>query len=138
MLNQNVYNLANFISSIKGKKEIGLVVAENQKEFETFKQDLINLEFKESKILKDLFLNTQTFFHLNNDCSLEIIKFIRDYKLGAIALKSKTSDKFKWYYPDYSKSCLILIITNEELDKFNKLDIYEYATTVYRNLKVQA
>jgi len=132
-----MYNIYNFIDIIKGKKEIGLIVAENSEELNNFKNELISLNLKESLNLKDLFLNQNTFFHINNETNIEIIKYIREYRLGAIQLKSKTTKKFKWYYPDYSKLTLVLIMTSQELEEFNKLDILEYATTVYRDLNLK-
>jgi hypothetical protein len=140
MTNYNFYSFKNFLSITEGKKEIGLLVAKDYSELETFQKELTELGYFNSKNLKDLILNKKTFFHITHKSDESCIRYIKEYSTGAIQLISKSTKKFKWFYPEYRKSQLLLICTESEYEEFNEnnSNLLNYVAVVYRNLEVNA
>lgn len=138
----NFYTFKNFLMLTEGKVETGLIVAQDNEELREFLTTLKSEGYKESENIKDLILNKKTFFHLTSDIAESSLKYIKEYATGSIGLTSKKTDKFQWHYPDYANSQLLVICTEKELqDVYKKnplLNIYNYATTVYRTIEVNA
>jgi len=138
----NFYTFKNFLRLTEGKVETGLIIAQDNAELMEFLTTLKSEGYKESENIRDLILNKKTFFHLTLDTSETSLKYIKEYATGSIGLASKKTDKFQWHYPDYENSQLLVICTEDELrdlhKKYPMLNIYNYATTVFRTIEVNA
>jgi hypothetical protein len=133
-----IYNLKTFINSIKGKREVGLIIAQNDSELKKFENELLENNLLKAEAYRDLFVNKLFFYNINNETSREILKYIIEYPAGAIGVHSKKSNQFKWFYPTYENQVFILLITEKDLENLEGINLLDYVSSTYRAQKVNA
>src|SRR3989339_1786558 len=110
-------SLKNFLSTLPGGVEVGLVIAKDEKELSNFAQIMEMSGFKRSENTGDLFEIPKTFLIVTDNVDKNIYDFIAQYPTGQIEIFDKEVMQSKTLSPDYKDSAVALLVNRTNIDK---------------------
>ncbi len=119
MINQTTQNLplSNFLDTILGSKEVGLVIAKDSQEQEWFASFAEEKGFKKAGKISDLFDLPQAYLILDENTEKSHYDFAVQYPTGQVEIFDKESMKSQIFSPDYKNKGIIFIVGKDDLNK---------------------
>ena len=106
-----------FLAVTPGSKEVGLVIAKNEKEIRDFSHSLDEAGFEQAAGVFDLFRLPKAYMTINEDAGKDIYDFVVQYPTGQVEIFDKERMRSEMLSPDYSRSVVLLV----EKGALNKL-----------------
>jgi hypothetical protein len=113
-------NFQEYISKLAGSKEVGLVIAKDKAELSNLAKELLNIGFKQSKNVADLFKTLKTYFVVGDDMDKDVYDFVAQYSTGQVEIFDIKLMHTQTFFPDYKKSAVVMLVEKEGLNKIRK------------------
>ena len=139
MIAKNSKRIKEYLHFAKSQKEVGLMIAENDKELKEFEKELILLNFSKSNNIIDLGKSLKkqgkNYMVLKNEDLKNVYDFLIQYPTGQIEIFNQELMKSDIIIPEYSKNTVLFVVTKEILLKIKDegYDLLSYAGLTYQN-----
>jgi hypothetical protein len=116
MITQNtIASLKGFLATLVGSKEVGLVIAEDQKELRNFFQSLDDAGFNKSIGIANAFESQKSYIIIDEDMGKNVYDFAVQYPTGQVEIFDNKDMRSKIFSPDY-RSSIVLLVTQDVLN----------------------
>ncbi len=108
-----------FLEATKGQREVGLIIAQDEKELETLQQQLTIEDFSNVKdinqLLDQLPKGGKFFYMTSGILNKDMYDFLVQYPTGQIEIFNKEISKSKIIIPPYKDSTVVYLLTKNQL-----------------------
>jgi len=119
-MTNNEEKFKKFLNILADQKEVGLVIAKNEKELGTFVKILNEAGLKQSEGVADLLKSPKTYFVVSENFNKDIYDFVVQYPTGQLEVFNKQLMQSQTFYPDYKNSVVILLVDKDNLNKIQE------------------
>lgn len=136
---KNSKKIKEYLNFVKSQKEVGLMIAENDKELKEFEKELALSSFSKSNNISELGESLKkpgkNYMVLKNKDSKNVYDFLLQYPTGQIEIFNQEYMKSNIIAPDYSKNTVLFATTKEILLKIKDegYDLLSYAGLTYQS-----
>ena len=109
--------LVDFIHTVYGSHEVGLVIAKNDKTLANLVRSMDGMGFKRSEAGGDFFKFPKTYRIVGDSLEKDVYDFIVQYPTGQVEIFDSELMRSRMSSPDYKNSAVILGVTKENLKK---------------------
>lgn len=135
MITQNTMaSLKEFLGILAGSKEVGLVIAEDQKELRNFFQSLDNAGFDKSIGIANAFESQKSYIIVDKEMGKSVYDFAAQYPTGQVEIFDNKDMRSKIFSPDY-RSSIVLLVAQDVLNNLQTkgFDLLSAVGPVYRS-----
>ena len=100
-----------------GSKEIGLAIAKDNKELESFAQAMDDMDFKHVEEISDLVKFPKAYLTVREDMDKNIYDFAVQYPTGQVEIFDKGLMQPQTFSPDYKNLGIVFLVTKDDLSK---------------------
>lgn len=135
MATQNTtVSLIEFLGTLTGSKEVGLVIAEDQKELRNFSQSLDDAGFNKSIGIANAFESQKSYIIVDKDAGKSVYDFAVQYPTGQVEIFDNKDMLSKIFSPDYRSSIVLLVAQNVLNNLQTKgFDLFSVVGPAYRS-----
>jgi hypothetical protein len=131
-------NFNEFLNHSLSQKEISLVIAQNNQDFQKITKNLKKVNYQQCndifKLLKLISQPSKIFIPIKDKISKDIYDFVAQYPTSQIEIYNKTKLKSQVSTPIYQNVSIIVLIKKDFLKK-TKFPLLEKVGITYQNLK---
>ena len=109
-----------FLKTIFGQKEIGLVIAKDRSELSDFSEIMDNEGFKRSNNIQDLPNSPKTYLPVSVDMTKDTYDYLVQYPTGQVEIFDNSTMQSKTFSPDYANSGILFLVLKEDLSKLQQ------------------
>jgi len=126
--------LNDFLDTLAGSKEVGLVIAENQKELQNFSRLLDDAGFNKSIGIVNVFESQKSYIVVDEDMGKSVYDFAIQYPTGQVEIFDNKDMRSKVFSPDYY-SAIVLLVVKDVLNNLQTkgFDLLSAAGPAYRS-----
>jgi hypothetical protein len=106
-----------FLNITFGSKEVGLMIAQDSHELESFISSAEGFGFKRFRGLPDLFELSKIYVVADESLEKDVYDFIVQYPTGQIEIFDSKISQSRTLSPDYNNSAIVVIVLKESLNK---------------------
>jgi len=106
-----------FLAIMTGSKEIGLVIARDDKELEDFSRSMDGEGFRQAEGVFDLLKSLKTYLRIGEDMDKNVYDFVVQYPTGSVQIFNVEKMKNTLFSPDYENSAIVLLVDQDNLNK---------------------
>ena len=110
-------SISEFLAVMAGSKEIGLVIAKDNKELESFAQAMDDMDFKHVEEISDLVKFPKTYITVREDMDKNVYDFAVQYPTGQVEIFDKELMRSQTFSPDYKNLSLVFLVAKDDLNK---------------------
>lgn len=110
-------SLEQFLTVTAGSREMGLIIAKDASESESFARSLDGMGFKRSQTVVDLLKLQKSYFVISEDTTKDAYDFAVQYPSGQVEIFDREQMRSQSFSPDYSSLNLVLLVIKDELNK---------------------
>lgn len=127
-------SLKEFLDTLAGSKEVGLVIAENQKELQNFSRLLDDVGFNKSIGIANVFESQKSYIVVDEDMGKSVYDFAIQYPTGQVEIFDNKDMRSKVFSPDYG-SGVVLLVAQDVLNNLQTkgFDLLSAAGPAYRS-----
>jgi len=127
-------SLKEFLGTLAGSKEVGLVIAEDQKELRNFSQSLDDAGFNKSIGIANAFESQKSYIIVDKDMGKNVYDFAVQYPTGQVEIFDNKDMLSKIFSPDYRSSIVLLVAQNVLNNLQTKgFDLFSVVGPAYRS-----
>ena len=106
-----------FLATLTGSKEVGLMIAKNKKELDDFARLMEEKGFKQSAGAFDFLKFLKTYFVADENMGKEIYDFAVQFPTGQVEIFDNKLMRSQTLSPNYDNSAVVLLVLKNDLDK---------------------
>lgn len=110
-------SISEFLAVMAGSKEIGLAIAKDNKELESFAQAMDDMDFKHVEEISDLVKFPKTYLTVREDMDKNVYDFAVQYPTGQVEIFDKELMRSQTFSPDYKNLSLVFLVAKDDLNK---------------------
>ena len=103
-------SLKEFLDTLAGSKEVGLVIAEGQKELKDFSKLLDDAGFNRSIGIANVFESQKSYIIVDENIGKSIYDFPVQYPTGQVEIFDNKDMRSKIFSPDYRLGIVLLVV----------------------------
>ena len=136
---KNSKKIKEYLNFVKSQKEVGFMLAKNEKELKEFEKELTSSCFvKNSNIAglgESLKSPGKNYLVLKSNGPKKVYDFLVQYPTGQIEIFDSESMKSDVIIPDYKMNTTVMLVTKKYLLKIKEegYDLLSYAGLTYQN-----
>jgi len=117
MTNQTIKkSFKEFIDILANSKEVGLVIAKNQKELDNFSRLLEDAGFNKAVDIANVFESQKTYIVVDKDIEKNVYDLAIQYPTGQVEIFDNKNMQSRVFFPDYH-STIVLLVAQDVLNK---------------------
>jgi len=113
--------ISEFLAIMTGSKEIGLVIAGDDKELEDFSRSMDGEGFRQVEGISDLLKSPKTYLRIGEDMDKNVYDFVVQYPTGQVEIFDKEFMRSETFSPDYHNQRLVLLVAKDDLNKLRAM-----------------
>ncbi len=136
---KNSKRIKEYLNFVKFQKEVGLIIANNEKELKEIEKELDSSSFiKNNNILElgdNLRSSGKNYFNIESETRKNVYDFLIQYPTGQIDIFDNKLMKSEVIAPSYTKSTVVFLVTKKYLSKIKEegYDLLSHVGLTYQS-----